>query len=208
MLTRPQFDRACKLLIEEYANCSSSLSTNAMQGWCWNEHPSFSGLGYMSRTSDYLGQASSDNLDPEDDCIEIDEATASISIVVSTSQQYVMFSATFQVPCFYFTMYHPNGAPLSIDELLSTSLFRPCILEDAETTSFALTRPNAAFPLLSQGDHPTTGRPCWFLHPCETTAAVEELMKEIANDGDSEDTRLLKWLKMWFTVLGSAVDLA
>lgn len=39
MLTRPQFDRACKLLIEEHATCSPSLPINSMREWCWNEHP-------------------------------------------------------------------------------------------------------------------------------------------------------------------------
>lgn len=57
----------------------------------------------MSRTSNYLGKTS-DSSDPD----EIDEATAANSREVFTSQQFVVFSATFQVPCFYFTMYHSS----------------------------------------------------------------------------------------------------
>lgn len=101
-----------------------------------------------------------------------------------------------------------DGTLLSLNELISTTLFRTYFLEETETTGFALSRHNnAGFPLLSQGEHPTTERPCWFLHPCETSAAVEELVKEVEDERDNEDVRLLKWLKMWFTVLGSAVDL-
>jgi ubiquitin-like-conjugating enzyme ATG10 len=105
-------------------------------------------------------------------------------------------------------MYHSNGAPLTLTELLSTSLLRRSFVEDAETTGFALTRQEAMFPLLSQGDHPTTGKPCWYLHPCETTAAVEELLKEIEDENESEDEGLLKCLKIWFLVVEGAVKLS
>ncbi|KAJ3999530.1 hypothetical protein F5050DRAFT_1737524 [Lentinula boryana] len=212
MLTRPQFDRACKLLVQEYESSRPSFVTNALRGWLWTEHPSVCSLGYLSRNSNYLSRHMEPfiHIDSNDNYTEIDEAAAPICIDTEalTSQQYVVYSATFQVPCFYFTMYHSNGAPLPINELLSSTLFRPGILQDANTTTFALTRRNTAFPLLSQGDHPTTGKPCWFLHPCETTIAVEELLKEVEKVADSEDAKLLSWLKMWFVVLGSIIDLA
>ncbi|KAJ3811929.1 acetyl-CoA acetyltransferase [Lentinula aff. lateritia] len=196
MLTRPQFDRACKLLVQQYENFAPSRSKNAMRGWSWNEHSSVSGLGYLSRTSNYLSRDIRLSMD-------IDEAAATcIDSDTLTSQQYVVYSATFQVPCFYFAMYHSNGVPLSINELISSTLFRSGIFQDANVTTFALTRRDTPFPLISQGDHPTTGRPCWFLHPCETTVAVEELLKEVENDIDEEDMRLLMWLELWFTVLG------
>ncbi|KAJ3922813.1 hypothetical protein F5877DRAFT_32924 [Lentinula edodes] len=210
MLTRPQFDRACKLLVQKCENFTPSRSNNAMRGWSWNEHPSVSGLGYLCRTSNYLSRDIRLSMDVNSDEIyaEIDEAAATcIDSETLTSQQYVVYSATFQVPCFYFAMYHSNGVPLSINELISSTLFRPGIFQDADITTFALTRRDTPFPLISQGDHPTTGRPCWFLHPCETTVAVEELLKEVENNIDEEDMRLLMWLKLWFTVLGGVVDL-
>ncbi|KAJ3971269.1 hypothetical protein EV361DRAFT_912055 [Lentinula raphanica] len=212
MLTRPQFQLACKLLIKEYDSSHPSMATNALRGWLWNEHPSVSGLGYLSRSSNHVsrGKELPEAIDLNDDYIEDDEAAAPICITseVLVSQQYVVYSATFQVPCFYFNIYHSDGSPLSINELLSSSLFRPGLTQDADTTTFALTRRNAAFPLLSQGDHPTTGKPCWFLHPCETDAAVEELLKESEKVGESEDAQLLQWMKIWFMVLGNVVDLA
>ncbi|KIK65347.1 hypothetical protein GYMLUDRAFT_159271 [Collybiopsis luxurians FD-317 M1] len=187
MLTRPQFDQACKIFAESNSE------------WHWNEHPSVSDLGYLSRTTTYLGKNVS-VVDSDDN----DEASAPMARPVLTSQQFIVFSATFQVPCFYFTMYHSNGAPLSLNELLSTTLLRASMLENTESTSFAVTRQNAMFPLLSQGEHPTTGRPCWYLHPCETNDAVEEMLREV---DESEGERSLAWLKMWIVVLGSAVNL-
>ncbi|KAJ4466513.1 hypothetical protein J3R30DRAFT_3587106 [Lentinula aciculospora] len=212
MLTRLQFDRACKLFIQKYENSPPSMATNALRGWLWNDHPSISGLGYLSRNTNYLSRdtGSSVYMDSDDDYAEFDEAAAPIHINTESlmSQQYVVYSATFQVPCFYLTMYHSNGASLSINELLASTLFGPDILREADTTSFALTRRSTTFPLLSQGDHPTTGRPCWFLHPCETTAAVEELLKEVEMVENNEEEYLLRWLQVWFMVLGSVVNLA
>lgn len=56
--------------------------------------------------------------------------------------------------------------------------------------------------MLSQGDHPTLGTPCWYLHPCHTAEAVEEIMKEVNCEGD----RLLRWMEAWFTMLGNVID--
>ncbi|KAF8231848.1 hypothetical protein L208DRAFT_1398182, partial [Tricholoma matsutake] len=38
------------------------------------------------------------------------------------------------------------GSPLALDDLPSVFVI----------------------PLLSQGDHPTLGTPCWYLHPCQS----------------------------------------
>lgn len=62
------------------------------------------------------------------------------------------------------------------------------------------------FPLLSQGDHPTLQTTCWYLHPCETERAVQELV-----DAKNEETPGTigpeQWLETWMVVLGSMVDL-
>jgi ubiquitin-like-conjugating enzyme ATG10 len=74
-------------------------------------------------------------------------------------------------------------------------------------TSVALTNDASPFPLLSQGEHPTTGTPYWYFHPCETSKAVGEIMEEAKLKDWSREERLLKWMNTWFMVLGSAVDL-
>ncbi|KAF7313733.1 hypothetical protein HMN09_00530400 [Mycena chlorophos] len=95
-------------------------------------------------------------------------------------------------------MHDSSGSPLSLDALVHTTLFHRFALDAAECTTFAATLPGAAFPLLSQGDHPILGTPCWFLHPCESAAAVDEIMRELGA-GDDEQ----RWLETWFMVLGS-----
>jgi ubiquitin-like-conjugating enzyme ATG10 len=66
----------------------------------------------------------------------------------------------------------------------------------------------APVALLTQGDHPVLGVPCWYLHPCETSNAVVDILKE-KEDGQWEDGEQgwTRWLEAWFVVLSTAVDL-
>jgi ubiquitin-like-conjugating enzyme ATG10 len=100
-----------------------------------------------------------------------------------------------------------EGASLRLDDILQTSLFRLDISPHYAKTIFGLTEPNAAFPLLSYGDHPVLGMPCWCFHPCETSKAVDELVKEMGQDGRSEDENLLQWMRAWFLVLRNTVNI-
>jgi len=74
-------------------------------------------------------------------------------------------------------------------------------------SSYALYIPTSTFPFLSHGDHPTLGFPCWYLHPCETTTAVDELVREIAQDDWTEEVKTVYWLEMWFLVVCSVLNL-
>lgn len=103
---------------------------------------------------------------------------------------------------------HPvDGAPLSLDGILQTSIFKLKRPSGSETTSFALTLPSASFPLLSQGDHPILGTPCWYFHPCETDTAVNEFMAEVEQADWSGEMRLVRWLELWLMIVGSILNL-
>jgi ubiquitin-like-conjugating enzyme ATG10 len=67
---------------------------------------------------------------------------------------------------------------------------------------------NAQFPLLSQGDHPITGAPHWYLHPCETSSAVKEILSQTLDIpwDPSNSECLLRWFKAWLAVLTTAID--
>ena len=173
------------------------------------------------------------NLDqghPDDDSEKLtehdDDATLTGShTAVLTCNQYVVYSATFQVPAFYFTLSDTSaalvficstscadcstdGSVLALHDITKTPLFRRYILEGTEHSKFAVSLPSSSsFPLLSQGDHPTCGTPCWYFHPCETPNAVTEIMKEVQSEGLRDNDRLIKWMEVWFMVLGTAVDM-
>lgn len=100
-----------------------------------------------------------------------------------------------------------DGSPLALADIVKSRLFRQFALEGTESTPFGVSTPASLFPLLSQGDHPTLGTPCWYFHPCETPAAVSEVMKEFVQDDWTDGQRLLRWMEVWFMILGTAVDL-
>jgi len=145
--------------------------------------------------------------DVEDVVDEEDNAALSVTRESLVVQQYVVYSATFQVPAFYLTVHDSQGSPLSLAELVRTSVFRPFAFDGTESTTFAVSLPTSAFPLLSQGEHPTLGLPCWYFHPCETAQAVDEVMREVRDNRWSEEEELVRWLEVWFMVVGGVVDL-
>ena len=137
--------------------------------------------------------------------------------------QFIVYSPSFMVPAFYFIVWDQRmslgcgpatiaeldaeGVPLTLDQLLQIGIFRFDSSTDFDKTTFGLSEPGSAFPLLSQGDHPVLGTRCWYFHPCESSAAVSELVDEVISPGASEEDRLRCWMKMWFLVLGSVVNL-
>ena len=90
MLARSEFETASRTLV-------------GRDGWEWkDEHP----YGYLQRTKEYAGVARSQD-NSLDDMVgeEEDAATASVPSSPTISQQYIVYSATFQVPAFYFTLH-------------------------------------------------------------------------------------------------------
>ena len=73
-------------------------------------------------------------------------------------------------------------------------------------TDFALTLPSGSFPLISQGDHPTLGTPCWFFHPCESETAVNEFMMDEDWSDWGQERRYVRWLEIWLMIVGSIFD--
>jgi len=161
--------------------------------------------------------------DPVDDiAVSIDPSEAYLEPLgpLLMVEQYIAWSPTFQVPVFYFTVNDAGGAPISLRRLYDTRLFSKVrSLAGAPATSgAALFLPPASsestedittpFPLLTQGDHPMLGTPCWSFHPCETSAAVQELLSD-TGEGDwaRTDAELLRWLEAWFAVLSGVVNM-
>ncbi|KAG7097047.1 hypothetical protein E1B28_004438 [Marasmius oreades] len=211
MQTRLRFEKACRLFISKYDSVLPSFSNTTFRGWCWNEYNDLPSFGYMSRSTALTVRLSTRASVVDDAEQIIDEAVDEASLRSPGTQtfacrQYVVYSATFQVPCLYFTISHSNGTPLSADELVHTSLFHSATLDSTTTTSFAVTHPSSLFPLLSQGDHPSLGTPCWYLHPCETVKSMQEVLAEDKTEMSKEE-RLVRWLEVWFLVIGNMVDL-
>ena len=102
-----------------------------------------------------------------------------------------------------------DGSPLTLEEIMNTSILRCHALPEIQVTPYALVQPDAPFPLLTQGDHPTLGTPGWFIHPCGTGCAIGELIgeRQKAEGMPGIDDDWLHWLETWFMMMENIVDL-
>lgn len=96
-----------------------------------------------------------------------------------------------------------DGVPLALREITSSSLFRPQVLPN-EQVPYGIHLSNSAFAMLSQGDHPVLGIPCWYLHPCHTADVVGEILNE-TEIGEKEYA--IRYLEAWFMVMNNLVTL-
>ncbi|TCD71288.1 hypothetical protein EIP91_011059 [Steccherinum ochraceum] len=210
-ITRSQFIQAAQSFARKHASSDDPTPSPLLQSWSWNEHPTFPGLGYLSRniivpfsSTDNLPQdiPASDNLVDE----EPDDATSASNTQLTAAQLYVAYSPTYQVPALYFSVHHDNGTPLSLAELCRLPLFRHHALHGDQVASFSVQDPTSSMALLSQGDHPTLGTPCWYIHPCNTSAVVEDIMAEVDTEEWSDEARCVRWVEAWFMVIGNIVQ--
>lgn len=89
---------------------------------------------------------------------------------------------------------------------MHTSLLRKHAFDGMLATASSIGDSASNFPLLSFGDHPSLGSQCWYLHPCETGPAVEEMLA--AWSGAPQDSAgHVQWLEAWFLLLSCVVDL-
>lgn len=72
--------------------------------------------------------------------------------------------------------------------------------EPANTTE---EREAAHFPAISQAEHPQTGLPCFYLHPCETSAALQDVL---SNEQDNRFTPL-QFIETWFMLISTLLDI-
>lgn len=59
---------------------------------------------------------------------------------------------------------------------------------------------------LSVADHPVTGIPAYFVHPCRTQEALTPFLGE--TQSRATDRKALEYLMLWFGVIGASVGLS
>ncbi|KZW03924.1 hypothetical protein EXIGLDRAFT_8627 [Exidia glandulosa HHB12029] len=216
-LTRDEFAAACNAFLQRPISNDETSALRGHLGWTLLTSPTVPSLRCLARTvnvrvrrEDYaeLEEASFNDLDVEEE--DIDDATAAPipdqTQTLVTVQQYIAYSPTFAVPVFYFSSHDANGAPTSLEAILRTNLFKQHVTRSVARTAHSLSLPgedaDAPFPLLSQGDHPVLGRPCWFLHPCGIPTALAELMEESDMSAHSA-----VWIDTWLSLISTVIDL-
>lgn len=96
----------------------------------------------------------------------------------------VVYSDTWRVPVLYFTVQDGHGSPFPRSEVLRLVKADQTVvgMEEEDTWDF-----------LSYDEHPITGLPSFFLHPCQTDAILQRFQ---------QSTKLLSWLSFVLPAVG------
>eukprot|EP00521_Asterionellopsis_glacialis_P017665 CAMPEP_0195296006 /NCGR_PEP_ID=MMETSP0707-20130614/18587_1 /TAXON_ID=33640 /ORGANISM="Asterionellopsis glacialis, Strain CCMP134" /LENGTH=243 /DNA_ID=CAMNT_0040357377 /DNA_START=23 /DNA_END=751 /DNA_ORIENTATION=+ len=149
-------------------------------------------------TGDYL----------EDDTIDTDCDTVLSPQRASTSKDNsamgnewrfsVVYSDTWRVPVLYFTVQKLNdGSPCLRTEVLHSLQIHG---KHKEVQVVGDT-----WDFVSSEEHPITGIPSFFLHPCQTSERLELLLhsgKAASEQGKTSSPFLLSWMSMIFPAVG------
>nr|XP_032801325.1 ubiquitin-like-conjugating enzyme ATG10 [Petromyzon marinus] len=149
-------------------------------------HSDVIGDGWAWRGGDEEGFLAKTRWEEVNSC---DEASQLSVAAVALSQSlrfdhHVVYSASFAVPVLYTAACRQDGSPLSLEELRSRI---PKSLRDSVTDS------------LTPQEHPLLGCPCFWLHPCRTSAVMRSMMSHIRREG---------YVAAWLSVIGPHVGLS
>lgn len=124
----------------------------------------------------------------EEDTSRFEDESALAPLTESPSFEWrysIVFSDTWRVPVLHFTVQDSNGNPCPRD-LVLTMLPASSLQEDT-------------WDFVSYDEHPITGTPSYFLHPCQTQDVMSLMQKD---GGHHMATRLLSWLSLILPAVG------
>lgn len=103
-----------------------------------------------------------------------------------------------------------GGTVLPLERLLQSSFLHVSpseyplnTLQPANTDTAIISegRESAHFPAISQGEHPETGLPCFYLHPCETSNALGDVLAGVSRATLTPSRLIETWLMLVSTLL-------
>jgi hypothetical protein len=110
----------------------------------------------------------------------------------------VVYNETFQVPVLYFALEYTNGCPVEMTTSTSSSRTSPISL-----LALLLNIENDDdWSRVSQDLHPETGRPSYFLHPCQTS---DTLMMMTMTATTITTCPSILWLWTWMSMVLPAI---
>lgn len=128
--------------------------------------------------------------DEQLDSVELDESAVlnNHSTVDFTEWSFsVVFHEIWRVPTLYFDVNFIDGTPITRKEVVR-------LVSDSMTEE-------QSWDFISQEEHPMTGSPSFFLHPCQTVAKMELLLLQEYNL-----CPLLSWMSMILPSVGCSIN--
>jgi ubiquitin-like-conjugating enzyme ATG10 len=174
----------------------SSLLRDHFAGMCWSYENSCLLSSATRKTPGSHLQVSNGDDELQSTCdvpfYDIDAIALSNSHVTEWSFS-VVYSHIWHVPVLYFTVQMQDGTPLTRNEVID-SLHSYC----SDPDSFVHTS-----DFVTIDEHPVTGSPSYFLHPCQTLRRMEIFTHQLTCPA----LRLWSWMSMLFPTVGIMIPL-
>ena len=113
----------------------------------------------------------------------------------------IAYSPAYQVPVLYLT-FAESSTNQSIALPSPDAVYKVLVPEDFKSP----TRSVGVMGALSMAEHPVTGVPAYFVHPCRTQEAMSPLLVNASPDTHSLDGT--RYLLLWLGVIGASVGLS
>jgi len=128
--------------------------------------------------------------------VEFDESTSAHNCNPRHVTEWtfsVVFHETWHVPTLYFQVHDIDGTPVNREEVVSL-LLNATVANDSMTDE-------QTWDFVSQEEHPMTGKPSFFLHPCQTAVKMALLLPQ-----SNHHCPLLSWLTMILPSVGCKIS--
>jgi hypothetical protein len=112
----------------------------------------------------------------------------------------VVFHETWRVPTLYFQVHDIDGTPINREEVVSILLNSIRETTGANDANDCMTE-EQTWDFVSQEEHPMTGKPSFFLHPCQTATKMELLLHQ-----PNHLCPLLSWMSMILPSVGCTIS--
>jgi ubiquitin-like-conjugating enzyme ATG10 len=132
-------------------------------------------------------------------------ASASASEVQVIWNVSVVYSETFQVPVLYFTLEYTNGSPVERRLLISLLSLTIDDQHDDDDDVDSQEEEHRSSQGVSQDLHPETGRPSYFLHPCQTNDTIHQIQMTTTTTITACSPSSLLWMWTWMSMVLPAI---
>jgi len=187
-----QFCNAFKALPQENNTNPTALTQWKLVGDISNEHTMH--ISHPPITCEVVDTAIADDED-DTNTFEYEDDTLLDADTVSPTKQLqkvewrlsIVFSDTWMVPMLYFTVKQSDGTPY-----LRSQVLKLLNTNDIQDT----------WDFVSYEEHPMTGEPSFFLHPCQTSEKLSLLCGE---RNQATISPLLSWVTMILPAVGFSI---
>jgi ubiquitin-like-conjugating enzyme ATG10 len=156
----------------------------------------------VHESEDGIGEDEIEDEDPEALFVPAAAAAAKRQDPDRVVQYDVVYSPSYQVPVLYLTFANPSTNNKSIPPPSADEIYSMLVPRGFKTPM----RDVGVMGALSMAEHPITGMPAYFVHPCRTQEALAPLLGDTSRKAGSEPA--VEYLLLWFGVIGASVGLS